>query len=143
MITKIKKLAVILITAAGAFAAAACHAIITWPELAAQTRGLDPQTAEMVRMPMMFETCIVFFIVAYYLGQTLARYIGDNRSFILLKLQERAHMRLLHAVGGVLIIGCRFFLRSYYGAPAWQNGLMICFGIFLLGKALFDRRQNA
>jgi hypothetical protein len=131
-----KKFTVILATALGALAAAAFHAVIVWPEMAAQTRGLDPTIAEWVRKPMMFETCIIFFTAAYYLGRTLSRRIGDFRSSAMLKAQGSAHLRLLHAVGGTLIIVCRYFLHSYYGAPAWQNGLMICFGAFLVVKSL-------
>ena len=136
MALRLKKLIVILVTALGAMAAAALHASIVWPEMAEKTRGLDPQIAEWVRMPMMFETSIVFFTAAYYLGQTLARRIGDIRSAILLKAQASGHMRLLDAICGVLIIACRYFLRSYYGMPHWQNGLMICFGLFLIVKAI-------
>ena len=133
-----KKFTVILLTALGSLGVAALHASFVWPEMAAKTRGVDPQIAEWVRKPMIFETCIVFFATAYYLGQTLANRIGDFRSAALLKAQGAAHMRLLHAVGGVLIIACRYFLHSYYGAPIWQNGLMICFGIFLVVKAILQ-----
>ena len=134
----LKKFAVILLTALGSLGVAALQASFVWPEMAAKTRGLDPQIAELVRMPMIFETCIVFFATAYYLGQALARRIGDFRSSALLRAQGMAYMRLLHVVGGVLIIACRSFLHSYYGAPAWQNGLMICFGIFLVVKAIWE-----
>ena len=132
----LKKFTVILLTALGSLGVAALHASLVWPEMAAKTRGLDPQIAEWVRKPMIFETCIVFFATAYYLGQALAKRIGDFRSSALLKAQGAAHMRLLHAVGGVLIIACRCFLHSYYGAPAWQNGLMIGFGIFMVASAI-------
>jgi hypothetical protein len=135
---RLKEFAVILATALGALAAAALHASLVWPEMAAKTRGIDPQIAEWVRKPMIFETCIVFFTTAYYLGQMLARRIGDFRSAALLRAQGSAHLRLLHAMGGVLIIACRYFLHSYYGAPAWQNALMICFGIFLVVKAILN-----
>lgn len=129
---RLKKFGVVLVTALGSLAAAALHARLVWPEMAAKTRGLDPKIAELVRTPMMFETSIVFFMTAYYLGQRLAQTIGDFRSSALLKAQGSAHMRLLHAIAGVLIIACRYFLRPYYGAPTWQNVLMICLGIFLL-----------
>ncbi len=70
---RIKKLLVILATAIGSMAAAAIHASIVWPEMAAKTRELDPVKAEWVRKPMIIETCIVFFSTANYLGRMLAR----------------------------------------------------------------------
>lgn len=132
----LKQFIVIFVTALGATAAATVHGLMTWPEMMAQTRGLDPEIAKWVKTPIMMETCIVFFATAYYLGQVLARRIGDFQSAALLKAQASGHMRLLHACGGTLIIVCRYFLRSYYGAPPWQNGLMICFGLFLLVMAI-------
>jgi hypothetical protein len=66
----------------------------------------------------------------------LARRIGDFRSAALLRAQSSAHLRLLHGVGGVLIIACRYFLRSYLDAPTWQNVLMISFGVYLIVTAI-------
>jgi hypothetical protein len=138
----LKKFAVILITALVSITVTAVHASIVWPAMIAKTRGLDPNTEDLVTMPMIFETCVVSFMTAYYLGPMLARRIGDLELAALLKAQESYHMRLLHAFSGVFIITSRYFLDSYYGAKPWQNGLMICFGVFLIVKAIFKPRVN-
>ena len=132
----LKQFGVILLTAGCSITAAVAHACIVWPEMIAKTRGLDREIAELIRIPMIFESCIVFFATGYRISQTLARRIGDFRSAALLRAQSSAHIRLLHAVGGVLIIACRYFLRSYYDVPTWQNVLMISFGIFLIVTAI-------
>ena len=134
----LKKFCVILVTAFCSIAVATVHACIVFPEMAAKTRGLDPKIAEWVEMPMVFETCIVFFTTGYYLAQFLARRIGDFTSVAMLKTHSLPHLRLINGMNGVLIVGCRYFLRSYYGAPVWQNVIMICFGVFLVVRAILQ-----
>jgi hypothetical protein len=134
----VKRFMLILFTALASIAAAAIHAYFTWPAMTVKTKGLAPDIAERVTMPVLFETCSIFFSTGYFLAQFLAHRIGDHQSVALLKVQSRAHIRLLNFMGGVIIISCRYFLRSYYGAPLWENVCMILFGLFLVIMAIIN-----
>lgn len=130
-----------MLSALAGGAAATVHATMNWPALHEQTRFMDHATAELTEMPVLMETCCVFFSTIYFVGRWLSQHLIGHNAAVRFHAQGRTHMRLIQICSGTFVVLRQTLLRPEGQPFAWQSIASLALGLTFVVAASFLREM--